>query len=208
VDASDIDVYTFSSQKAGGLPGSVVVVGDAGFRAMGPEAASVEEARVRVHGFLAGGTHHVGAVGALAEALVFLDGLPALDADTAPGMPSVAAAIGLLRDRLLGRLREIEGVEILLEPEVPGENAGLVTFRVEGRTPADVGAALIERGVHVRPATKDVWDEYFHVPLVDRLLPRIDEWQGVLRASPWVTNTPEDVDRLAAALAEIVAGDA
>ena len=28
-------------------------------------------------------------------------------------MPSVAAAIGLLRDRLLGRLREVEGVEVL-----------------------------------------------------------------------------------------------
>jgi selenocysteine lyase/cysteine desulfurase len=179
-------------------------VGEAGFAAMAPDADTPEDARRHVAGLLGGGTHHVGAIGALAAALGFLDGLPALDDATAPGMASVAAAIGLLRDRLLGRLREIEGVQILCAPEVASENAGLVTFRVEGLPAAEVGEALTRRRIHVRPAVKDAWGEYFHVPLVDRVLPRIDEWRGVLRASPWITNTPNDVDRLAEALADIV----
>jgi cysteine desulfurase / selenocysteine lyase len=203
VDASGIDIYTFASQKAGGLPGSVVTVGEAGLRAMAPEADGLDEARLHLRGRLSAGTKHVEAVGALAQAFEFLDGLPALDVVTKAGMPSVAAAIGLLRDRLLGRLEDLPAVRVLSRPEDPAENAGLITFRLEGHAPRDVGHALARKNIHVRIATKDAWGNYLSVPLAPRVLPELEEHGGALRASLWVTNSPDDVDRLTEALGEL-----
>jgi selenocysteine lyase/cysteine desulfurase len=203
VDASAVDVYTVSSHKLGGVPGSVVTVNDAGLRALAPEAKGLDEAADHVRRYLAAGSVHVEAVAALAATLTWLDGLPPLEGEGAGGMAAVEEVVSFHRDAMLARLGDVPDVEVLFRPEVASENAGILSFRMADRRAEEVGRHLEEAGIHVRAATRDFYGRYYTVPFAKRILPELDEWGGALRASPWITNTPEEIDRLAEALRSV-----
>jgi selenocysteine lyase/cysteine desulfurase len=204
VDASAVDVYTVSSHKLGGVPGSVVTVNDAGLRALAPEAKGLDEAADHVRRYLAAGSVHVEAVAALARDPDLARRAPPPRKERARegwrpsrrSSPSTATRCSLAS-------ATSPDVEVLFRPEVASENAGILSFRMADRRAEEVGRHLEEAGIHVRAATRDFYGRYYTVPFAKRILPELDEWGGALRASPWITNTPEEIDRLAEALRSV-----
>src|SRR5690606_28581335 len=83
------------------------------------------------------------------------------------------------------QLRRVEGVTIY----GPEQRGGVVTFNVEGVHPHDLATVLNEEGIAIRAG------HHCAQPIM--------EWLGVpatARASFYVYNTEEDVDRLVAAI--------
>ena len=194
VDASPIDVYVVATQKVGGLPGSVAILSPDAIVTLGriadPEMPPLPACRES----LGAGTIHVEALASLDAALEFLTTLPAIGAEGS-GWRSAEAVIAFLRDRLLDGLAAKPDVRVLAAPEHREENAGIVAFQVRGRDVGALGAELASRGVRIRAGTIDAQGHYFCVPFAERVLPRLTD-RGALRASVWITNTPDDVDRL------------
>ncbi len=127
--------------------------------------------------FEAGTPHVAGAVG-LAAAVEFLEEL---------GMEAVFAHEQELVRYALERLAELPGVEVYGPPP---PRSGLVSFNLRGIHPHDVATFLNEYGVAIRAG------HHCAQPLMD--------WLGVAatnRASFYVYNDRDDVDRLAEALA-------
>jgi len=123
-----------------------------------------------------GGTPNIaGAIG-LAAAVRFLESL---------GMEAVHRHEQQLVNYALERLRKVEGIELY----GPKERAGIVTFNLAGIHPHDVATVLDTEGVAVRAG------HHCAQPLM--------KWLGVTataRASFYLYNTEEDVDRLVEAL--------
>jgi cysteine desulfurase/selenocysteine lyase len=127
-----------------------------------------------------------------------------------PGTPPIAGAVGLhaaveylgklgmthvtaheqaLTAATLDALAPIPGVT-LYGPRNPEMKGAVVAFNVEGLHPHDGAALLDQRGIAVRAG------HHCAQPLMKRL-----GIVGTLRASFSVYNTPEDVERLAEAVA-------
>jgi len=123
-----------------------------------------------------GGTPIIaGAIG-LAAAIDFLESV---------GLDAIRAHEEQLARYALERLRAIDGVTVY----GPEERAGLVTFNVEGIHPHDVATVLDSRGIAVRAG------HHCAQPLM--------RWLGVTataRASFYLYNTEEEIDKLADAL--------
>jgi len=123
-----------------------------------------------------GGTPIIaGAIG-LAAAIDFLESV---------GLDAIRAHEEQLARYALERLRAIDGVTVY----GPEERAGLVTFNVEGVHPHDVATVLDSRGIAVRAG------HHCAQPLM--------RWLGVTataRASFYLYNTEEEIDKLADAL--------
>lgn len=123
-----------------------------------------------------GGTPIIaGAIG-LAAAIDFLESI---------GLDAIRAHEEHLARYALERLRAIDGVTVY----GPEERAGLVTFNVEGVHPHDVATVLDSRGIAVRAG------HHCAQPLM--------RWLGVTataRASFYLYNTEEEIDKLADAL--------
>lgn len=123
-----------------------------------------------------GGTPIIaGAIG-LAAAIDFLESI---------GLDAIRAHEERLARYALERLRDIDGVTVY----GPEERAGLVTFNVEGVHPHDVATVLDSRGIAVRAG------HHCAQPLM--------RWLGVTattRASFYLYNTEEEIDKLADAL--------
>lgn len=123
-----------------------------------------------------GGTPIIaGAIG-LAAAIDFLESI---------GLDAIRAHEERLARYALERLRAIDGVTVY----GPEERAGLVTFNVEGVHPHDVATVLDARGIAVRAG------HHCAQPLM--------RWLGVTataRASFYLYNTEEEIDKLADAL--------
>ncbi|GAB6933657.1 cysteine desulfurase [Calditerricola satsumensis] len=123
-----------------------------------------------------GGTPIIaGAIG-LAAAIDFLESI---------GLDAIRAHEERLARYALERLRAIDGVTVY----GPEERAGLVTFNVEGVHPHDVATVLDSRGIAVRAG------HHCAQPLM--------RWLGVTataRASFYLYNTEEEIDKLADAL--------
>jgi len=123
-----------------------------------------------------GGTPNIaGAIG-LAAAIQFLQSL---------GMDAVHEHEQQLVRYALERLRQVEGIELY----GPEQRAGIVTFNLPGIHPHDVATVLDTEGVAVRAG------HHCAQPLM--------KWLGVTataRASFYLYNTKEDVDRLVEAL--------
>jgi len=123
-----------------------------------------------------GGTPIIaGAIG-LAAAIDFLESV---------GLDAIRAHEEQLARYALERLRTIDGVTVY----GPEERAGLVTFNVEGIHPHDVATVLDSRGIAVRAG------HHCAQPLM--------RWLGVTataRASFYLYNTEEEIDKLADAL--------
>lgn len=125
------------------------------------------------------GTQRVSQAVALAAAVRYLDGI---------GMENVHAWEAELGQRLAEGVSGLDGVR-LLGPAPGRERAGLVSFDVEGVHPHDVGQVLDTRGIAVRVG------HHCAQPLHRGL-----GINASTRASAYIYNTTEDVDRFLDAL--------
>jgi cysteine desulfurase / selenocysteine lyase len=125
------------------------------------------------------GTPNVGGAVALAAALDFLDDL---------GAESRHAHERSLVEHGLEQLAGVDGLRLFGPPD-PGGRIAVFSFELEGVHPHDVATILDEAGVAVRAG------HHCCQPLMRRL-----EVPATTRASCWVYNTPDDLDRLVDAL--------
>ena len=103
-----------------------------------------------------------------------------------------------LAARLLGGLREVEGIHIygLSTDEDLGRRVPTVMLTIDGRTPRELAEALADRGIFC-------WDgNYYALNLMERL--DLESTGGALRIGLVHYNTADEVERLLAALREIV----
>ena len=192
VRALDVDFLTFSSHKMCGPTGIGVLYGKRELlEAMPPWMGGGDMIReVRMSGskwntlpykFEAGTPSIAEAIG-LGAAVEYLSGV---------GMEWVAAHERELAAYAYDRLSQIEGVRILGPgPEARG---GLVSFAAGDVHPHDIAAILDAEGVAVRAG------HHCAQPIHDRF--------GIVataRASMYLYNTPEEIDRLAEALEKAV----
>ena len=91
-------------------------------------------------------------------------------------------------------LRRLPGVEAFAHPGCLAQ-AGVVSFRVPGRDAETVGEALARRGIAVRAGLHCA-------PLAHRTAGTLDT--GTVRVSFSAFNTPQEADRLAEAVGDIL----
>jgi len=122
-----------------------------------------------------------------------------------PGTPNVAGAVGLMEaarylknvglgeverherrlvERLMERLSELGA--IIYGPREPGERAGIVSFNVRGIAPHDLAAILDSEAIAVRSGL------FCAAPLMKRL----EAAHGAVRASFYLYNSEDEVERL------------
>lgn len=111
----------------------------------------------------------------------------ALDFHDQLGAANKAARLRYLRDRWVGAVRGIEGVEILT-PDEPGRAGGMTSFRLKG-TSTDHNQRLVET----------LRDRYRIFTARRTGIARGD----CVRVTPAIYNSVADVDRLAAAIGEL-----
>ena len=103
-----------------------------------------------------------------------------------------------LVDRAMAGLRQIPGLKIygITDPARFDERCSTLAIRIEGHTPRELATKLGERGFFA-------WDgNYYAVNLTERL--GVEKSGGFLRIGLVHYNTLEEVDRLVAAMREIV----
>jgi len=133
------------------------------------------------HKFEAGTPNVGGAVG-IAAAIDFLDEL-GTDARTAHERSLVEYG--------LEKLRDVDGLH-LFGPPTAEDRVAVFSFALAGVHPHDIATILDEAGVAVRAG------HHCCQPLMRRL-----DVPATTRASCWLYNTPEDIDRLVDALATV-----
>ena len=189
VQALDADFYAFSAHKMAGPTGIGVLYGKrALLEAMPPYMGGGEMIR-RVtlegsdwntvpHKFEAGTPDAAGAVG-LAAACDYIDGI---------GHDALLAWEQELARHAMERLSQVEGIR-LFGPENLEERLAVFSFALEGVHPHDIATVLDAEGIAIRAG------HHCAGPLMTRLgVP------ATARASFYLYNTPEEIDRLAAAL--------
>ncbi len=117
----------------------------------------------------------------------------ALDYLSEIGLDKIAAHERQLLDYTLQRAGEIRGLHSF-GPTDTGCRGGIFSFTVEGLHPHDIGSVLDQLGIAVRTG--------FHcaMPLMD-----VFQVNGTTRASFYLYNTTQDVDRLIDGLAQVQA---
>ena len=125
------------------------------------------------------GTPNIADVVAFGEALKYLERI---------GMDHVRAHEIELTSYALNRLSEIEGI-MLYGPTDLAQRGGAVSFNLDGLHPHDVGTVLDAEGVAIRAG------HHCAKPLMRRL-----DIAATARASFYIYNTKEEVDRLVEAL--------
>ena len=129
--------------------------------------------------FEAGTANIAGGIG-LATAVDYLEGL---------GMERVYRHERRLLEYAWERLSRVEGLTLYGPPPEEIERLGIVTFNLEGVHPHDVATVLDSEGIAVRSG------HHCAQPLMARL-----GMEFAVRASFYIYNTEEEVDRLIAAL--------
>ena len=109
------------------------------------------------------------------------------------GMEAVRAHEAALLDRLVTGLREISGVN-LTGPADCAQRAAAVSFSVDGADPFMVAQLLDDEGICVRAGGHCAY------PLAARL-----GVEGTVRASPYIYNTAEEIERFLEVVRDIVA---
>ena len=132
--------------------------------------------------FEAGTPNMAGAVG-LAAAIDYLQGI---------GMDNVQEHEKVLAKNAMAKLQQIDGLTIY-GPEA-GKRGGLVSFNIDGVHPHDVSAFLDAEGIAVRGG------HHCAMPLAGLL-----GTTGTVRASFYIYNTPEEIEKLAEELATVTA---
>ena len=115
----------------------------------------------------------------------------AVDYLSALGMDAVRAHAVELTDYALRRLGDVPGVSIFGPPNAE-DRGGVISFELEGVHPHDVGQVLDTHGVAVRTG------HHCAQPVMAAL-----NVPATARASFYIYNTTEEVDRLAVALEEV-----
>jgi cysteine desulfurase/selenocysteine lyase len=100
------------------------------------------------------------------------------------GMPAVAAHDYALTAQALAGLAEVAGVRII-GPTDMADRGAAVSFVVDGLHPHDVGQVLDDLGVEVRVGHHCAWPLHRRFGIA-----------GTTRATPYVYNTPADIDAL------------
>jgi cysteine desulfurase/selenocysteine lyase len=185
VQAIGCDFYAFSGHKMGGPMGIGALWGRAGLLdamppyqgggemidTVGPDTSTWA---ALPHKFEAGTPNVAGAAG-LAAAIAFLSEI---------GMDAVSAHERDLTRYGIERLSAIEGLRLLGPPD-PVERVSVFAFVMDGVHPHDVATILDAHGVAVRAG------HHCTQPLMRRLgVP------ATTRASAWIYNTVEEIDRL------------
>jgi cysteine desulfurase family protein len=135
--------------------------------------------------FLEGGTPNVLGIAGLAAGVRYVQ---------ERGLEEIHAHEVQLTERLWRRLDELGGYEVFGHRD-PGRRVGTLSFRSAALPAAELGAVLDQAfDVAVRPGLHCA-------PYVHRALGTFPE--GTVRVSPGPFNTPEDIDHLARALAEV-----
>jgi len=132
------------------------------------------------------GTPNIPGIAALGEALSFI---------REKGLEDIRHHETVLLDLLLGGLKEVPGVT-LFGPCDPGLQVAVVSFRLEGLDPAEVGGFLEETmGIQVRVG--------LHCsPLSHRTIGSLPE--GTVRVSPGLFNTADEIRALVDGVLKIV----
>ncbi|MDK8454186.1 cysteine desulfurase [Corynebacterium marquesiae] len=104
------------------------------------------------------------------------------------GMDNIHAHEKKLTDRALRQLKEIPGLRII-GPETTENRGGAISFTVEGVHPHDLGQVLDDHGVSIRVGHHCAWP-----------LHRACGAQSTARASFYLYNTEEEVDKLVDAI--------
>jgi selenocysteine lyase/cysteine desulfurase len=112
----------------------------------------------------------------------------ALDFHEAVGPAHKAARVRYLRDRWVDAARRLPGVDILV-PDDPRMSAAITSFRLRGRTSSQDNQRIVE----------DLRDRHRIFTVRRNGIERGD----CVRVTPSLYNEPADVDRLAAALAQL-----
>jgi len=191
VDSLGVDVYTFSGHKIGGPMGiGAVYVRRPILEKMPPYQFGGDMIEwvndfdstwnVLPHRFEAGTPNVEGAVG-LAAACDYLSGL---------GMASVREHEVLLTTAAMRALSDLDGVMVHGTPTAEGRS-GVVSFSITDVHPHDVATSLDAAGVCVRAG------HHCAQPLMRKL-----GVHATTRASFWVYNTLQDVDKLVLAVRE------
>jgi cysteine desulfurase / selenocysteine lyase len=115
----------------------------------------------------------------------------AVDYLSALGMDAVRAHEVEVTDYALRRLGDVPGVSIFGPPEAK-DRGGVISFELEGVHPHDIGQVLDTHGVAVRTG------HHCAQPVMAAL-----NVPATARASFYIYNTTEEVDRLAVALEEV-----
>ena len=131
------------------------------------------------------GTPNIAGVIAFGEALAYLERL---------GMEAIRAHERELTVYALKRLGEVAGITLYGPSAADAERGGVVSFNLEGLHPHDVGTVLDAEGVAVRAG------HHCAKPLMRRL-----GVAATVRASVYLYNVREDVDRLVEALEAVKA---
>lgn len=110
------------------------------------------------------------------------------------GMGNMVAHERALTERLYNSLANIEGVEVY-GPDDPRNRVGLVAFNVKDINPHDVALMLdVSSNIMIRSG------HHCALPLAKEL---INKPQGTARASVYLYNTEEEVDRLVSTISEV-----
>ena len=104
------------------------------------------------------------------------------------GMDKIHAHEKKLTERALRQLKEIPGLRII-GPETTENRGGAISFTVEGVHPHDLGQVLDDHGVSIRVGHHCAWP-----------LHRACDAQSTARASFYLYNTEEEVDKLVDAI--------
>ncbi|WP_414838047.1 aminotransferase class V-fold PLP-dependent enzyme [Candidatus Nanosalina sp. VS9-1] len=182
LDVKDIDAdfVAFSGHKMLGPSGTGVLYGKKEllqdmrpYQVGGGMINSVEHDEVKYadapERFEAGTPNVAGAVG-LAAAVEYLEDI---------GMENVSAHSKKLAEKMIGGLEEIEGIDV-----ISPEGANLVSFTCEYAHPHDVAEVLNQHGVAVRAGHHCAQPQMVELDV-----------NGATRASPYIYNTEEDVEK-------------
>ena len=185
----DADFVAFSGHKMLGPSGTGVLYGKKKlledmrpYQVGGGMINSVEQDEVKYaeppEKFEAGTPNIAGAVG-LAAAVDYLEEI---------GMENISEHSKKLAGRMIEGLEEIEGIEV-----ISPEGANLVSFTCEYAHPHDVAEVLNQHGVAVRAGHHCAQPQMVELDV-----------NGATRASPYIYNTREDVEKFLEAVREAV----
>jgi selenocysteine lyase/cysteine desulfurase len=116
----------------------------------------------------------------------------AIDHALSVGLDAIAARVGTLGERLRGTLAGLDGVHV---HDGGQRRSGIVTFTLDGTTPAQVKQAALAAGINVSVSES-------HFARLDMAAPNPE---AVVRASPHYYNTDEELDRLVDVVATLAA---
>ena len=196
VKEMDIDFLAFSGHKMLGPTGSggLYIKGDLLYEVEPLCIGGGTIADVNVNGYelarsplrFEAGTPAIAQVIGLGEAVRYLKRV---------GMEDVERHERRLAERLVEGLMEMEDVE-LYGPKKPKERVGIVSFNIKGMNPHDIALTLDEsENIAVRSG------HHCALPLMKELL-KISV--GSVRASVYIYNTKEEIEKLLSAIEDII----